>query len=515
MKKKVILKIAVIIIVVGLVGVLAVFLANRASQTSEEEEFIPSAGKIDVSSLKQAKIIIYLESRSNSVMPDVLAAVNEKLRAELKTELEFQMIWDTPDQFLSRVRKDTASGVQCDAFFYSSSYFPTSLRQLVKEGLAKDLTTDLTKYAPDYISQFSSDELKAISINGKLYAIPYRIPTATRKCVMVRDNLMAKYNIPEIKNYKDFEVYLDAVKKNESNIIPLDYWDTTIGLFSEVNGYAVLDYELGLVYKWNDPDMKLMAWEQTPEFADGIKKIKEWYEEGYLIKNYGVAEIDAGVISSGRWSSFIGNWGDEFWYNSVLAAHGIKDYRYVAYQLNDGISARNSPLESSLVVNEKSTQSDRVLMFINWLQSRQENYDLLMYGVKGKNYTDMGDYIVPAEVSSEEDSFLNWGWRGPFRNIMYERANFSGLKEDIARYDQVIEEKTRYSPAAGFVPDYSSLQDIVTLRRMGYNDMDQKVYTGTLEENDTEEFIKEQKDNGTQKLVDEAQKQLDNFRKGQ
>ena len=26
-------------------------------------------------------------------------------------------------------------------------------------------------------------------------------------------------------------------------------------------------------------------------------------------------------------------------------------------------------------------------MFINWLQSSQENYDSLMYGIKGKHYT--------------------------------------------------------------------------------------------------------------------------------
>lgn len=513
MKKKLVPIIAVIIVVVGLAGALAIYLANRGAQTSEEEEFIPSAGKIDVSSLKDAKITIYLENRSNSVMPEVLAAVNEKLRSELKTELAFEMIWDYPEPFLARIREDTAAGKPCDAFFYSS-YFPVSLRQMAKEGLIKDLTKELTEYAPDYIGQFSSNELKAISTDGKIYAIPYRIPTAARKCVMVRDDLMDRYNIPEIKSYKDYEVYLDAVKKNEPGMIPLDYWDTTLGLFSEVNGYAVLDYDLGLVYKWNDPAMKVMAWEQTPEFADGIKKIKEWYDKEYLIKNVGIAEIDENLISSGKWLSFISNWGDEFWYNSVLAMNGIKDYKYVAYPLHDGISPRNSPLEASLVVNAKSTQSDRVLMFINWLQSKQENYDLLMYGVEGKNYTDMGEYIVPAETKGEQDAFLNWGWRGPFRNIKYERANFSGLKEDVARYNQVIEEKTKYLPSMGFLPDYSSVQDIITLRRMGYSNMDRKVYTGTLGESDVEDLIKEQKENGVQKLVDEIQRQLDNFKQG-
>lgn len=205
--------------------------------------------------------------------------------------------------------------------------------------------------------------------------------------------------------------------------------------------------------------------------------------------------------------------GNEFGYNSILAMNSIRDYKFKAYPLSEGLSQRNSPLESALVINAKSTHADRVLMFIDWLQSEQENYDLLMYGVQGKNYTDMGDYIIPAEVDNESDSFLNWGWRAPFRNIKYERANFPGLKEEVASYSKVIEEKTKYPPSIGFTPDYSSVSDIITMRMMGYSNMDRSVYTGILGESDVEDFIKEQKNNGVQKLVDVVQKQLDEYTK--
>ncbi len=513
MKKKSLLIITGIIITAAIACALAVYLVNRGMQAGEDDAFVPSVGgKADVSNLKEAKITIYMEGRSNAVMPDVLAAVNGKLHAELKTKLALEMIWEYPEQYLAKIKADIAAGKPCDAFFYSSSNFPESFRQLAKEGLIKDLTEDLTTYAPDYISQFSNDERKAMCTDGKNYAIPYRIPTAQRKCVMVRDDLMEKYKIPEIKNYEDFEVYLDTVKKNEPDLIPLDYWDTTLGLFSEVNGYAVLDYDIGLVYKWNDPAIKVMAWEQTPEFVEGIHKIKEWYDKEYLTKNVGITSIDNNIISSGKWASFISNWGDEFGYNSILASAGIKDYKFKAYPLNDGISPRNSPLESSLVINAKSEQSDRVLMFINWLQSKPENYDLLMYGVKGRNYIDRGDYIVPADVESEQNSFFNWGWRVPFRNIAYERANFPGLNEKVENYNKGIEEKTKYPPAVGFLPDYSSVQEIVALRKIDYSNMDKMVYNGTFVENDIEDIIKEQKDNGVQRLVDEIQRQLDEFK---
>lgn len=212
MKKKLVLIIVSIIVVAAVAVSIAVLLINRGRQASEEDEFLPGASQVDVSKLKDAKLTIYFEANSNNAMTEVLEAVNEKLHSELKTELEFEMIWDYPENYYAKVKGDIAAGKPCDAFFYASS-FPVSLGALAKEGLAADLTKEFPRYAPDYFGKFSGDELAAIMTNGKIYAIPYRIPTAERKCVIVRNDLMAKYNIPEIKSYDDYEVYLAAIKR--------------------------------------------------------------------------------------------------------------------------------------------------------------------------------------------------------------------------------------------------------------------------------------------------------------
>lgn len=246
-------------------------------------------------------------------------------------------------------------------------------------------------------------------------------------------------------------------------------------------------------------------------FADGLNIIKSWYDKGYLLKNIGIAQIDENMIKGGKWASFIGNWGDEFEYNAILVANGIKDRKFKAYKLHDGISARNSPLESSLLVNAKSTQADRVLMFVNWLQSEQENYDLLMYGIKGTHYIEEKDYISPPADTSMSDSFFQWGWKAPFRNIDYERANFTGLKEEVKRYSELINEKTKYPPHLGFYPDYAPVTDLINVRRIGFAELDKRVYTGSYEQNDVEEFIKEQKGIGVDNIVLELQHQLDEF----
>lgn len=510
MKKKHIIILSSVALVAALAVVLAILFIHGRLQEREDEEFMPTANQYDISKLKDAKIQIYFESASTPVMADVLNAVNEKLRRELKTELEFKTVYENPEGYIGKIRQDIASGIKIDAFYYSS-YFPASLKSLAEEGLAADITRDFPLYASDYFSSFTREEISAMSTNGKLYAIPYRIPAAARKCAVVRDDLMEKYGIPEIKNYEDYEVYLDAVKKNEPNLIPMNYYESSIGLFAETNGYVVLDYTLGLVYKLEDSAMKLSAWEQTPEFESGLKRIKSWYDKEYLTKNVGISQIDFNMITGGKWASFITDWGNEFEYNAMLANEEKNDFRYVAYPLQDGYSARNSPLDSGLVINAKSEQADRVLMFVNWLQSDQENYDSLMYGIEGKHYVKKADYIVPAERTGLQDSFFQWGWKAPFRNIAYERANFPGLKEKVERYNRLIREKTKFPPHMGFVPDYSALDDITNMRRFQFSSLDQQIYTGIFSEADIAEYIKEQKDNGVQKLVEEVQKQLDIF----
>lgn len=513
MKKKLVMIIASILSIAAIATVIFVFSYNRGKVVNEEDDFLPTINQIDVQDLKDTKLTIYFEAQTNSALKEVLEAINQKLRSDLKTELAFEFVWDYPENYLNTVKQAIASGSPCDAFYYSS-YFPVSTKALASEGLIMDLTDKFPQNAPDYYGSFSKEDIAAISTNGKVYAIPSRIPRAARKCAIVRQDLMEKYEIPEIKSYQDYEVYLETIKSKEQNLVPMNYWETTLGLFSESSGYATLDYELGLVYKWNtsSPSVKLEVWEQTDGFSEGLNIIKNWYDKGYLMKNIGIAQIDESMIAGGKWASFIGNWGDEFNYNAILIANGIKDYKYKAYQLYNGLSARYSPLENGLLISAKSSQADRVLMFINWLESSQDNYDMLMYGIKGVHYTVGKDFITPPEDINISNSFFQWGWKVPFRNFDYERANFSGLKEDVVRYNEIINEKTKYSPLLSFYPDYSPVSDLLVFRRLAFSNLDQKVYTGIFKQSDIDEFIKEQKDNGIGSIVSELQNQIDKLK---
>ncbi len=511
MNKKLIIAISVVLIVL-LAGGIAAFLLLR-DRNGEEDEFLPTAADFDVNAvnLKSEKLTLYFFGQEIPVVQEVLGAVNSKLKQELNTEIQFKFILDMPDKYLEKIKSDIAAGLPCDAFFYYNS-LPESLETLANEGYIADLTELFPQYAPNYYRQFSQNDIDAARINGKVYAVPERIPDAYRNCAIVRQDLMEKYEIPEIRSYDDYELYLKTIKEKEPDMIPMNFFDTSMRLFADMYGYVVLDYDLGLVYKWDDPDVKIQAWEQTPVFKDCLNRIKSWRDKGYLMKSVGIAQLNANMITSGKWASFIGKTGDQISFNTLLRTSGITEWNYKAYQLHVGYSVRLNPLRRGMAINAKSANAERVLLFIDWLESSQENYDLYMYGIKGRNYVEKEDYIEPMEKVNEAEYFFNWGWKEPLRNIGYERANAPGMKEEMTHYYELIGEKTKYPPLNGFRPDYSAVGQIKDSRLISFADMDRNVYLGDYDESKVNAYIKKQKDTGIDNMIAEVQRQADRFR---
>lgn len=518
MKKKSILLVLSVIIVAAAAITVTLFMkrADTASLDLLEKELQitdVSASEDTGKENSGANTILtfYLEAQEPKVEKEVLDHVANKTLKALNTTIDFEYVWQPSEAYLTKIRQVIAAGSPCDAFYFSS-YFPVPLKSLVADGTALDITELFPDYAPKYYSRFAPEELKAASVKDKVYAVPHRWPSTARRCAIVREDLMSKYNIPEIRSYEDYDVYLRTIKANEPDMFPMSFYETAIGLFAEANGYVILDYALGIVYKWDDPEMKLEVWEQTPAFRKGLDTIRHWTESGYMLKGAEVGEIDETKIASGKWASLISTQGSELEYNALVRGRG-KDFTYKAYPLYpDKVSERSSPMGGTFVLSAKSKNADLVLSFIEWLQSEQENYDSLMYGVMDKHYQLKGDLIqLPAGVKPQESCYT-WPWHWPFQNIDNERGEASSAPDAVAKYRESIEQSTKYPPHMGFVPDVEAVIDVVTLRRTSFYSTEQKIYTGTLSEKDIETYIDEQKQYGVGKMIAHVQKQLDEWK---
>jgi putative aldouronate transport system substrate-binding protein len=340
MKKRIFVIASAIVVVAIIVGSVIFFTTKNKDEDVDED--------ILGSSLSEETLTFYFPGEEPKMMSAVLEEIQKQSKSALNSKLVFKFL--DYGEYATSIKDIASSGEACDAFFYSNQY-NLSLADLDREGIIMDLSKVFPQDAPNYYSKFSKDELKAASINGKLMAVPNHRPYTQRKYVLVREDLMKKYNIPDIKSYSDYELYLKTVKSNEPTGTPMVVRDSSIGLFAEANGYAVLDRNLGLVYKWDDPDMKIIPWEQTPEFKNLTNSIIKWFTNGYAQPGDYIGSYN--LIEQGKVSSFISTSSDVS-INSVLQSNGI-EWKYKAYSLYpDKPSERSSPLSTALVINSKA-----------------------------------------------------------------------------------------------------------------------------------------------------------------
>lgn len=467
---------------------------------SSKEGKLENKQPVFVKNQKEATLVFCFPGSSHPDFPAVAAEVEKRTRNQLNIKLGFK--WIPWGQYLQNVKTMVNSGEQIDAFVTGREGSSDILAQMESEKLLLDITSLFQQYAPQHYVRYAKEELEAVTLNGKLLGIPLHYPVSYRVCALVRDDLMKKYNISDIKDFDEYETYLRALKENEKGIIPGQCLYDTCSTFAESYGYVTLDPYL--VYKWEDKGIKLVPWEQTNEFKSSVETFKRWNDKGYINNNLPGKDS----LINGKLGSVI---------ETFMAAVSDMSTMY-----GEAYSFRICPLyidsltkkvnDTVAISFSKNTQNaERALEFINWIQSSQENYDLFMYGIKDKNYSLHNDGRIT--FSDADSKYFGWSGSTPFYNIDYVRPTISDKPDFKKKYNEITTVNAKYPPTAGFYPDMSKIQGIVEQRKASYMDFNEKIRNGIIDMQMIDDFIKGQKDANINLVINELQKQISNWKK--
>lgn len=474
----------------------------------------PREKKIDntyIRQLDQTTLTIWFPGSEPKGMREVLDKAEKMCAAELNVMLDFQFFpeWEN---YYQQIKGVISSGHPCDAFLYLDDTKNT-LEEFVRDEIAADITDIFPKYASEIYLQSKEEIIKYLMVNNRLYGIPRIFTFPQRLGAIVRDDLLKKYGFTSINDYDQLEAFLKEVKQGEPDIFPMTTYNTSIGLFANTYGYVILDYEVGLVYRWDDQDMILYAWEQTPEFKEAEKRLAYWYREGYIKPGHNANNGDL-ISKTGKWAVILNTMGNSLNINIQAGIQDESDFAYREFPLYPEKKApRASPLSYALIVSKQSKNKERVLMFLNWIQSQRENYRLLRYGISGRDYNIINESItVPDSVKSVDELFASWIGASAWFNINYEGPYwFGGNYFDMKEYWHQIVDNTAYVPHSGFEPDYTSVQSIRSLRRSSFTSLVIKMERGIFQDKDLDDYINQMKRSGTDELVRAIQQQLDQW----
>jgi putative aldouronate transport system substrate-binding protein len=453
------------------------------------------------SNLKEVALTFYFGGNENPESRKVLNSVEKETKNVLNTQLDFK--WIPWEEIENKINTLFLSGDNFDAFasIYDGDY-NMQFYKMAQEGFLLNISELFPKYAIDLYKKYSKEELRQVTYQGKILGVPARMPTSYRMCAIVRKDLVNEYGISPIRTIKDYDNFLRTVNKNEQNVLSLTWPPNTLYLFADLYGYVHIGN--GIVYKRDDFLMKLIPWEQTSEYKEAVYMLKEWEKAGYINNSLPVES----ALKADNFGSLLAPFAVLSYF--VHTIPNIKnELEYYPLNENEFSSIVNNN-NSLLVLNKNAGNPERTLAFLNWVQSKQENYDLFMYGIKDMHYTLKGRDLV---LTAGKELYCGWSGSSVFQNIEYDRQYATDPPNYLKTYRDVMLKNTSYPLSSGFMPDTREFDDAVRLRSDDCQKIEELIRLGNFESSDIDEFILKQKNAGIENIIDMLQKQLNKWEK--
>lgn len=136
----------------------------------------------------------------------------------------------------------------------------------------------------------------------------------------------------------------------------------------------------------------------------------------------------------------------------------------------------------------------------------------MMYGIEGKDYVKDATYGYPGfpeGMDYNSRTYLYWDGNWAFNNIGYEPIPKDKDGKETEGRKQFLDKNSKYPPHGALYPDYKKIQAAADSRTKRFNEFENKIRQGQLSDSsEIDSFIKELDALGTDNLLAEVQKQL-------
>ena len=369
----------------------------------------------------------------------------------------------------------------------------------IKKGAFLALDDLLPQYAPKVFNEVMPqkywDDVRA-DTDGKIYAVPSYQLAAKAFGFVFQKRFVDKYgfDISTVKTEADLEPFLETLKKNEPGMIPFAFRP-------EDNGIAdpdLRDYAGYITYNKNDP-FKALNYYETPQYKAFLDLMHSWYQKGYIYQD----------------SATVKDWNEFFRKGNVAVTTDVTskpgaDAEFPA--ANGGHETVSRTITSPIfygvtatmnAISSKSKNPERAMMFLELVNTDQELYRLLSYGLKGKHYEDQDGYYKKADNSAYAPDIF-WVFGNPNLSLLS-----PGQPKDL--FDQIREynEAAEVPPMTGFHFDDSNLKTEMAAVNAVKGEYIIPLQTGTADPNVVlPKFLEALKKAGYDKILAELNKQL-------
>jgi putative aldouronate transport system substrate-binding protein len=449
---------------------LAAFLAGCSNSANEPQSQTssntPASGnaeggkKVDTS--KKVVLNWYLLGDAAPDQDQVMAKLNEMLGKDLNTTIKLNFTtwteWNTKYNLL------LSSGEKIDMVFASTwaDYY-----KFASQGAFMPLNDLLPTYASETWSKVPKQDWDEATVNDKIYAVPATYPEYTPVGLIYREDWRQQLKLPEIKDLDSIEAYLDGVKKAK-NVTPINgsatyFVNMLFSYFNDFQQFGGGENSIIVASSYDKP-RDIVAYPFTPEFESWVKRMKTWADKGFWNSDtlssqtdaYDSMKVGTGAATSVNASAAGGDMVD------MEKNHPDIKLGFFPYTRFHNYAMPTLSVNNAMAIPKNAANPERSLMVLDKIRNDQKYYDLLSYGIEGKDYSVAADgktiVTPPADLKDTKDfkgyGIASWGFRVDSMERVPRAGGWSG-------YDALLKEFKAESRPNIFAPimmDYAPVK---------------------------------------------------------
>ncbi len=378
-------------------------------------------------------------------------------------------------------------------------YLSTYDNAIKNEALAP-LTELIEKNAPELKDAVSDYMWQDAVADGEIYAVPNEQVVFNQYAYFVQKDLADKYGWTKTKidSPEELEPLMEQIKNGENGIYP---YRTNYGVamwllnnYEEIGGGIVIP---------TDGDYKNAQWQvETPEYKEGVKKLREWYQKGYIREDVASVTDDSTDLAANRYAIYSARWkpGAEA---QVMNSYGKE---YMAVLVGDSYMKNRASQDTMLGVNVNSKNKEKAIKLISLLNTDKDFYNLICFGIEGKHYEKNADGKIKLIQNSGYAPNAAWKFGNQFNALLLENES-----DDVWEETKRLNEECKKSPVQGMYfnsdPVSAQIAQVTAL-----NDEYKALTNGSRDYNTIwDEMIKRYEEAGIKDILTEVSKQLEEF----
>lgn len=519
---------------------------QEESKTSESSEVGNSVAESEVESaeeefqLEEATIQLWLGGPGKQKDSDeVWEKFNEMLQEYVpNTTVEFNVM--TTAEYGTQFDQMLAAGEEVDLAWIGGNWVTGKTNDHIDNGDLMPIKDLLYEYGSDIVDVLGQNVIdKHTYKDGEIYYLPswqgltkgkygiYVIKEIAELCggqawYEETQELVTHWwnEEPTAENFQkvfdQFDKYLAAAKEadmlyagaTKSNLLMQNYHrNTQNAIATEWVGPQRMDDTFTVVDAIQTDHYKVFA--QT---------MADFYKKGYIRSDIASADVSQfHFIKDGVYDENT---------NIVFMDYYVTDTQYKNKEKDAGVELYAISIEekgylglgdaTAMAIPYCADEPERAMMVLEAIYSVPELYQLLIYGIEGKHYTDNGDGTITTSYGAEGTSDCDYGlWRwtiGTCLNSLVTQADTPGYYQELAENDS----KSDVRVWDDWSFDKTEVQDVLAVLaalRAEYEPILENGYMGDDWIEVYDKLVEERKAAGLDRLIEEYDKQLQEYLK--